>query len=292
MSQQSLLFKKEGRIFRLCLYLGWSLLACSLSEARFGESPFSLNSEAEFLSSESQALDVSLWRVGGTVGAPLYVNDGQVIALSASYERTHLSWDDEQIAYFDTLEEMKLSVFTLHTLSDWKVLTISSINSIAEEGVSVQRALSYSGIYGGWYDAWETLKLGLGIGYSTQHDEATSIFPILFLDWEFMENWTITTRPTPGTRFGPGVSVMYEQSEQLKWFLGARYLNEEYLLKDGDTFSYEATRFFMTAKYFLTEQLSLSGTAGVNIGGALEWDELTIDLDPSPFIAVDLSWDF
>jgi len=271
---------------------GFSIIALgiSLSHARFGEAPLSLTLEHDELSTAGGE-DISVFSSGLRAGVPLSTENGNIIALTASYNRLFYDWDTN--APFDQLSEGRIGLFTLSGLKDdWRFMSITSLSYNAEEGISPDKALTLSGIYGTWYSGWENLILGGGIGVSTKLDDKTSFFPLILLDWEFYNQWHITTRPTPGTRFGPGASFLYDSDSNWNLYFGARYVSQEYELRDSSTYEYKTVRLFSTLQYGLSERLYLSATLGYNLSGEIELDGTTTDLEASLFTGLDLSWDF
>jgi len=270
---------------RSCL-LTLSLLSSVSAQLR--EAPYSLSLEWNQLVTPTETLSDSLI-TDLRVSAPLLRNDRLVSALSLSHQRQHYDGD----MGFDTLVGSGTSLFILYEFTPgWRLMALNSVRSQHEEGASFSEALTYSGIQGVWREFESGLLLGAGFGYATGITDDTSFFPVLFIDWEFAPHWTLTTRPTPGTRFGPGASLHYAHSDQINLYLGGRYLSQSFLLKDDHEYEYSTTRLFATLQYTYTNNLSLSATVGYNLSGEIRTDDTTTDLAPSPFTALTLSWDF
>lgn len=260
------------------------------AQARFAEAPFSLTLELDNLSPE-QGADIDIFSTELRASVPISIDDGNIIALTTFYQR--LFYNSNGNIPFEQLSAGRVGIFTLTEInSDWDLLTLSNLRFAIEDGVSASDALTFTGLYGAWYGGWKNLLIGGGLGVVTRLDEATGIFPLIFLDWEFYDKWHITTRPTPGTRFGPGISFFYESDERWEVFFGARYISQEYQLKNDTTYEYNTARLFTTLQYALNENLFLSTTLGVNLAGEIEFDEVSTDLDPSIFTGLDLSWQF
>lgn len=270
--------------------LFFSALIFSLipSQARFGEAPFSLVLESDTLA-QSSGDDVQVTSAKLRVSAPLSISKGNIISLTGSHEEFLY---DSEVFDFSRLTETRLGVFTLTQLTEnWRLMSISNIQASMAEGVNIGDSLTFNGIYGAWYSGWDKLIIGPGFGFSTGLDDGTSLFPIILFDWEFMEDFHLTTRPTPGTRFGPGLSLAYFPEQNWALYLGARYVNQQFQLKDS-TFSFSATRLFTTLEYKLTDNLSLGGTVGMNVNGEIEISNEDHDLDSSFFGGVAASWQF
>ncbi len=262
----------------------------TLAFSQFAESPFSLSLESNTIKPKG-ADDASVVAAEVRLGLPIMRQPDLLIAASISHERYFY----DGAFSFDELLSTKASLFALYDINqDWRFMAISTVSSDHEAGMDIGDAINFSGIYGSWYSGFENLLIGGGVGLSSGVDEEVNVFPILIIDWEFAENFTLTTRPSPGTRFGPGVSLLYEYSDQLAFFFGARYISEEYLLRDDDIYSYSTARAFSTAQYSFTNNFSVNATIGLNFAGKIEFEssELETDLDSSIFGALNVSWNF
>lgn len=263
-----------------------SLLA---AQARFGESPFSLTTEWGSVSPEAGA-GFDIWSSEFTISAPLHTSQACIAAITTSYEHNRINGG---ALGFDSLDSGRIGVFSLsRPVTDWRLMAQTNLSYHIAEGARIDDALTVSGIYGTWFEGWDKLLLGGGFGFSTQISDSTSFFPILFLDWEFTDHWHLTTRPTPGTRFGPGLSVYSQLSDQWALYLGARYVSDQYLLESDSTYEYSATRLFATLEHRLNDNLSITATIGASLGGSLEINEIEQDLDNGAFGGIALSWSF
>lgn len=256
---------------------------------RFGEAPYSLTLEGETLPLE-RGEEITVGSAELRVSIPLFIKNGNVSAFTLSHEQLYL--DSGDLLPFEQLTESRIGLFTLtHLWEHWRAITITNLSSSREDGVSLEDALTVSGIYGVWFTGWKNLLIGPGVGFSTELEDGASFFPLIFLDWEFSSGWHLTTRPTPGTRFGPGLSLTYQPESRWAVYAGARYLSREYQLEEG-IYDFQTTRLFSSLQYDLNENLTLSGTVGVNLGGELEINGLRRDLDTGFFGGIDLSWQF
>jgi len=258
--------------------------------SQFAESPISLSAEFNTIKPQS-GKKISVTSTEIRLGFPLVLKPGLIIAANASHER---HFYDSDIG-FNELLSTKASLFALYDInSQWRAMGISTLSTDHESGVNIGDAIQFSGIYGTWYSGFENILIGGGFGVSTGIDNNLSGFPIIILDWQFAEKFTLTTRPTPGTRFGPGVSLLYKHSDPIALFLGARYINEEYLLMNEDVYSHDTARAFATLQYQFSNNVSVNTTLGLNFAGSIELENTNskTDLDPSVFGAINVSWDF
>lgn len=269
-----------------------SALICLISvlntSAEIKLAPYSISTEFEQLStSGGDTTDLITTRYIGTI--PIKIKDKSIIAIRGSYEQLDFDWDGP----FDRLREGRIGLFSLIEIKeDWKLLTLNNVQFRADEDATIGDSLSFAGIYGIWKEYSDTLTIGGGLGVVSQLDEPNSIFPILLVDWEFSRHWHLTTRPVPGTRFGPGLSAYYEPNSNWSVFLGARYISTDYQLGDGSVFKYNTARVSATHQYQFTNNVITSITCGVNLGGQIELQGEEVNLDPSIFLGLDLSYKF
>ena len=237
------------------------LLGCAMGSPRFGEAPMEWTLEHESIG--ARGLESS-WSLETKFSAPLLVREGNVVALTGSYEESYLNTDWD----FTELKEQSLGIFSVTKVrQDWRIMTQTRVNSALAGDAKFSGGLSYRGMYGAWYNFNDRFSFGLGAGMVDDIDGRFSWFPLVFLDWEMMSGLTLTTRPTPGTRFGPGVSLMYEAAEDWVVYTGWRAVARDYYIREGDLLRVEANRVFVTLQHFLSEEFSLSVTAGMGLGG-------------------------
>ena len=78
------------------------------------------------------------------------------------------------------------------------------------------------------------LTIGPGIGVFSRLENGTRVFPILAIDWNITEKWSLSTGRGLAASQGPGLTLSYSFNEQ--WYLGlsGRYEKNEFRLRrDG-----------------------------------------------------------
>jgi len=267
-----------------------SLLICAivspLSAVDFTKNSVALTYERQQLDLDGGAsIDSDAYQV--SLRKPLLVSRQNIVTLSGFHETT--VFDGE----LDQLSENRLSLFSLNRLSrQWSVVSVTNLIQASAEGADLGGSVKFSGIYAAGYSKSRDLTMGFGLGLANQFDDSFSIFPVVLLDWKFAEDWKLTTYPTPGTRFGPGLSVKYDEYEYWSLYAGVRYLSREYRLENDGRYEFSTSRLFGTLEYELEEDMILSTTVGYNFGGEIENDGEEISLDPAPFVGLDLTWRF
>jgi len=266
------------------------LLFPLLCSAQLAESPYSFNVELNTIAPESGG-DVNALVVEVKAGFPIHYGEKIKSAANISHERQLF---DTGLG-FDHLIDTQATLFTGYDFNEnWRLVSVSSLRVSHEEGVDALDSVTFGGIYGAWYTGYKGLLIGGGFGYTSRLDDDFDFFPILLIDWTISDEWTLTTRPTPGTRFGPGASLLYQPNEKVGVFFGGLYLSEEFLLSDEEIFRYETFRVFTTAQYRFKNNFSINATIGLNLFGEIEFEEegRVEDLDTSLFGALNVSWDF
>ncbi|MFC5049825.1 hypothetical protein ACFPK9_04265 [Rubritalea spongiae] len=243
-------------------------------------------------------------------GAPLYSNnDDLFLALTASYQ-LH-SYDFSGSGSFTGLNPWNdvhignLGAFIRWGFADnWELFALPSIRTSGESGANFSDTLTGSALAGASYKFSDTLTIGPGIGYVGQIEDSASIFPILLIDWQFAEQWSITTGPVVGASLGPGLAVRWDIQEHLRFTFGARSERIRFRLDDSSSSAKQgigednSIPVFGILTWQATEHLQTSFIAGVGFANDLVLDDSNgdrisrKDYDPSPFVGINLGYSF
>ena len=123
----------------------------------------------------------------------------------------------------------------------------------------------------------------MGAGFRTSLEDDTSIFPIIVIDWQFAENWSLSTIPPRGFRFGPGVNLRWDARDDLKLSLVYQYqsdqqrLDEDSLSSPNGVGEFSQNRVSLAATYHFTKNLSVTGHLGLTFGGEIELQDSSGD---------------
>jgi hypothetical protein len=92
----------------------------------------------------------------------------------------------------------------------------------------MQRYLATNGADGYWWDS----TVGGGIGVLTQLEDDPLVFPVIIINWNFSEDWRVTSR-----LFGPagrqGAEVVWNFHKDWEAAFGAAYKDSRFRLDDS-----------------------------------------------------------
>ncbi|MBT8063509.1 MAG: TonB-dependent receptor [Gammaproteobacteria bacterium] len=146
--------------------------------------------------------------------------------------------------------------------------------------------------------AWrlnEDLTIGPGIGVFSRLEGGTRVFPILAIDWNITERWTLATGRGLGASQGPGLNLSYRVSDNWSLGLAGRYEKVEFRLDDkgvapGGIGRDQSIPLVFTACLDSSPKLGFAVFAGIEFGGkltlknALDETVEETDYDPAPVI--------
>jgi len=186
-----------------------------------------------------------------------------------------------------------------------RIFVTPSVTFNGEDGVSFSDGSYFSLIGGIGWQLSPTLFIGpgLGVAESLVDGDGASVFPFLVVDWQFADQWSLTTGSGFAASRGPGLRVAYEPNDKWELSLEARLEEFEFRLDDSNPISNGVGRdnsvpVVFIAQYKPSERVSLSGFAGVSTGGSLEvfndrgskvFDE---DYDTAPLFGIAASFSF
>lgn len=245
-------------------------------------------------------------------GVPLYNNDDDVfIALTAAYHLNSYNFSDGPAGSFvglnpwDDIHTARLGAFIRWNISDkWQFFGIPTLRSTGESGANFGDSLSGGALLGASYKVSDSLTIGPGFGYLTQIEDSASIFPILVIDWQFCDNLSLTTGPIIGASQGPGLAIKWQIQDKLRFTFGARSERVRFRLDDSLTGAKQgigednSIPVFGILTWQATDHLQTSLIAGVGIANDMLLDDANgnritrSDYDPSPFLGINLGYNF
>lgn len=261
-----------------------SLAPLSLAQGQFAPPPFLLGGEYQLSADLDEGGSFSRAVARTRVSAPLFIGDDTIIAVSAGYQFESFQFDDLAPDPWSEIHRYRIGLVAKQDFDNgWSFLAIPFISSDAESGADFSETISFGGISAAWYRFSDTLSLGLGVGFGTQLEDSTSVFPLLVLDWQFAENWTLSTIPPEGLPLGPGVSVRWDLRENFSLAFIYQFQSDEQRL-DEDSLSaadgvgeLRQNRITLAATHRFNRNLSLTAHAGITFGGELELSDSSGD---------------
>ncbi len=268
-----------------------SLALAPFAQAQLAPPPFLLGGEYQLSSDLDEGGDFSKSLVRARASAPLYLGEDTIIGLSASYQfESYQFGGTGGVDPWGEIHRSRIALVAKQDLANgWSWLALPFISSNAESGADWGESLSFGGIGAAWYRWSDTFSIGLGAGFSTRLEEDTAVFPLLVIDWQFAENWSLTTIPPEGLPVGPGVSLRWEIRDDFSLALVYQYLNEQQRL-DEDSATPDGigelrqSRVALAATYRLNQNFNVTAHAGLTFGGELELQDSSGDtLNESDF---------
>lgn len=242
-----------------------------------GDVTFAIIGSGESDLGESDTIEFSRTVVGGSV------NWANTPELSFGAEillgRTSYDFDTSFLGSQDLdIDELSLSFPVSFAAGDRaRVFVTPSVTFNGEDGVSFNDGSYYSLVAGVGWQVSPTLFIGPGLGVadSLVEGDGTSVFPFFVVDWQFADQWSLTTGSGFAASRGPGLRVAYEPNDKWELSLEARVEEFEFQLDDSNPVSNGSGRdnsipIVFIAQYKPTDRVSLSGFVGVSTGGSLE----------------------
>jgi hypothetical protein len=243
-------------------------------------------------------------------GVPLYNNDDDLfVALTASY---HLhSYDFSGNGTFtgldpwDDVHTGNLGAFIKWSFADnWEFFGIPYVRTTGESGADFGDTITGGALLGASYKFSDTLTIGPGVGYVGQLEDSASIFPILVIDWQFADQWSLTTGSVVGASLGPGLAIKWQIQDDLRFTFGARSERIRFRLDDSVDSAKQAIgednsiSGYGIITWQATEHLQTSFIAGMSFANELQLDDssgsriTSEDYDASPFVGINLGYNF
>lgn len=181
---------------------------------------------------------------------------------------------------------------------DWTFFGIPSVRLAGESDADVEDTIMGGGIFGAMYKVNDRLSVGPGFGMMTQLEDDAALFPVVFVNWRFAENWAIGTTGGSGAALGPGLRLSWTPEdkpfsadlnanfEQLRFRLDANSPQRNGIGQD------QSVRLGGAFHWKLNPGFDLSAMAGVKLGGSItiedsqgnEWR--SEDYDPAPYFGM------
>ena len=176
---------------------------------------------------------------------------------------------------WDEIDELRVSVpmrFGLGQTTTLFAIPTLRYNGESDAGSSDSQTW---GLLGGV--AWrlgEDLTIGPGLGAFSRLEGSTRMFPILLIDWNITDRWSLSTGRGLAASQGPGLTLGYRLSEQWRLGLAGRYEEIQFRLDNegaapGGVGEDRALPLVFTAGWEPNEFVRLGVFAGVEFGGEL-----------------------
>jgi hypothetical protein len=189
-------------------------------------------------------------------------------------------------APWDTIEDSRLTVTGRFGVGETAtVLIIPTMRLNGEKGASTSDGRTY-GLFSAI--AWrinENLTIGPGIGIFSRLENGTRFFPVLVIDWNINDRWSLSTGRGLASSQGPGLTLGYKLNQDWSLGLSGRWEDVEFRLDDegpaaGGVGRDQSVPMVFRADLKPNDVLSLSIFTGLEFFGKLKLkdaDGLVID---------------
>jgi len=228
------------------------------------------------LPAEYDDADLTVSRAGADLSAEYWFSQQLVATLGVGgeYSRYALSNLDDAAGIDEPLNDaLSTSIrpgVRFNFWRQWGTFAFGTFRFAGDPGVDLDKAFTGGGAAGARWSPSDSLTLLLGAGATSQLDDTTSYYPVLGVNWQINDQWSLDT-------LGTGGAIRYRLGDQWRFGLGARYESRDYRLDDDASVPDGVLRddralVELTATW--TPQPLIDLTFAV---GAVPWSELTLD---------------
>lgn len=175
-----------------------------------------------------------------------------------------------------------------------------------EGSASAGDTFTVGGTVGASYSLSETFSIGGGVLLSSRLEESVLVIPLIFIDWEFSENWRLTNVAGPEAYpTGAGLELEWSVNESFDVALGARYEFRQFRLDDsgpatraGGVGGVQQTPVWLRAEWRPDGAWRFDAVVGMSVFQQWELldangvEQAKVDADPSLFVGAFLSYRF
>lgn len=209
--------------------------------------------------------------------------DTATVALGYSYDGYDFS-DGESggIAFrapWEDIHTLSISTPLRKSIGDkWTAFLIPSLRSTGESGADFSKTITGGGFTGVSYRLSDRLTIGPGIGAFTQLEDSATVFPVLIINWRITDKFSIETGGGLAATLGPGLTLSYHATPNLRFAIGGRYEKLRFRLDKNGTVTDgigEDSSFpiFASCTYNINRKTVVSLVGGVETGGELKLED-------------------
>lgn len=248
--------------------------------------------------------DVSVSRAGVNVAAAIPV--GQRGQLGVAFDYEFSSYDFEDATGFVPGVESPFGDIHRETISlsyaqqfsrRWSLVSGGSIGLSGEEGADTGESLFGSGYIGGRYSLSETVQAGFGLVFATQIEDDTLFLPLVMVDWQINERWSLSNDGKLG------LTLAYAPSEAWRFSLGADYQTRDFRLDEdgpipGGVGRDQRVPLTLGATFTPTPRVIIDLSVGVNLFQNYEVldrngvELADVDAEAAPFVGLQIGYRF
>jgi hypothetical protein len=230
------------------------------------------------------------------VGLRYAFSEGTFVGVSAGYGYDHYGFSgDARIGGrrpWDQVHNVRVALpLFWEPTPDWQILAIPRLRMTAEEPEDWGDGLTGGAILGFSYRFSDRLRIGPGVGFTTELEESVAVFPILVVDWRVTDRLRIETGRSLGATRGPGLLASYDIAKH--WTASVGFRREELRFRLADGGVGEDSSFPVVAGItWGPPWAELSLFAGAELGGELRLEDARgntlaeSDYDPAAIVGI------
>jgi hypothetical protein len=247
--------------------------------------------------------DVSAWAARFGFEARKRVSDQFSFAIVTGIE--HISYDfggNQGFAALDPWDDVE--IFGAALVLNWRLDDQWSLSggplfqAAWESGADADDGIQAGGVFAASYKVSDTLTIGGGFGVISQIEDDALAFPVLVIDWQINDQWSLESRRESGAGPFSGTELIWDCAEDWELGLGFNFRQEQRFRLDDDPVAPDGvgrTRFWpvwVRAGWKPTPNVSVDGFVGVLLGGELLLEDddgkriADDDVDPMPAIGL------
>lgn len=261
----------------ICAAMGQSAMAQSPSPWVFKVDGGGMHQSTTDLKDTSGGFTVDRWYLSAGVDYGWSLRDSVGILIgagSSSYE-----WEDDTAfggaEPWEDIEDSRLSFTGRFGFGDTgSLIVVPSLRQYRESGASSSDSQTYGLLAAAFWRISDTLTIGPGFGVFSRLEDSTRVFPVLAIDWDIGERWSLSTGSGMAASQGPGLTLSYQLNPVWSFGLTGRYEEIEFRLdREGETPNGigrdESLPLILSARLEPGPEISLAMFVGVELGGSL-----------------------
>ncbi len=253
--------------------------------------------------------DFETHQAGVNLVKRMRLSDKDQVAISLGYIWNDYSWNSETSTLradpWSSVHFMSLGASYRRVINDdWTFFGIPNLRLAGESDADAEDTIMGGGIFGVTYEVNDRLSIGPGFGLMTQLEDDAALFPVVFVQWKFADEWSVGTTGGSGAALGPGLQLNWAPTnkpyranlganfEQLRFRLDSNAPQRNGIGQD------QAVRLGADFHWIPGPAVDLSAMVGVKLGGEIsiedsrgnEWR--SEDYDPAPYFGIGARFNF
>lgn len=205
---------------------------------------------------------------------------------------------------WDTIRDLRISLpIRFSPMEEMDVFVIPSIRTNAERGADLDDGRT-EGVLGGFLWRFsDSFAVGPGVGWFTEIEGGSNVFPILLVDWDITDSLKLSTGRGLGASQGPGLTLSWKAQDNLTISVTGRYESTAFRLDDsgvapGGIGTDKSFPMVGSVQYSPWPMAEISAFAGVELAGELGLQNgsgrkiASSDYDPAPIFGFSFSLRF